>query len=189
MKRFFYGVIFSSLLLLLASCASNVPKEISSSPLPEIGLVAAQKIIKAHIGKPVRWGGMIIRIDNQQEKTILEILAKPLNTYGQPIPNVASPGRFLVEIAGFVDPSLYAPGREMTVYGTLTGLQKKKIGEHDYDYPVVNGTKYYLWTQPLNSGYYDPYWDSYWGYGYGYGYPGPYLWHPGGYYGHHGYLH
>ncbi|MFV1993215.1 MAG: Slp family lipoprotein [Acidiferrobacterales bacterium] len=189
MKKLCYRFIFFSLLLLIASCASNVPKEISSSPSPKVGLVAAQKIINAHIGKPVRWGGMIIRIDNQQDKSILEILAKPLNTYGQPIPNVASPGRFLVEITGFVDPSLYAPGREMTVYGTLTGLRKKKIGEHNYDYPVVNGSKYYLWTQPVNTGYYDPYWDGYWGYGYSYGYPGPYLWHPWGYQGHHGYLH
>ncbi len=182
---FWYRFIFFSLLLLVASCASNVPKEISSTPVPEVGLVAAQKIIKAHVGKPVRWGGMIIQIDNQQEKTVLEILAKPLNTYGQPLANVASPGRFFVEFPGFIDPSLYAPGREITVYGTLTGLRKKKIGEHSYDYPVVNGVKYYLWTQPVTYGYYDPYWDGYWGYGYSY--PGPY-WYPWGihgYYGHH----
>jgi outer membrane lipoprotein len=162
------------LLLFVAGCVSNLPREITSAPVPDISLTNTQKDIKSKQGKLVRWGGIIINIENLPKKSILEILAKPLNNYGQPAINVTSPGRFFAEIDGFVDPSVYAAGRELTLFGTVVELRTSKIGNHEYHYPVISVSKYHLWAATTPYRNYDPYWDDdyYWGY------HGPWLWYP-----------
>lgn len=181
MNRFIYCFVSISLLLLGVGCASNLPKEITSAPVPDISLTSVQKDVKSSKGKLIRWGGIIINIENLKKKSILEILAKPLNQYGQPAINVSSPGRFFAEIAGFVDPSVFAPGKELTLFGTVIALRTSKIGEHEYHYPVIEVSKYHVWKHSRPYRGYDPYWDDDWYWGY----YGPSLWYSWGYYGHH----
>ena len=179
MKRYASCLVAVSLLLLVAGCASNLPREIASAPVPDISLTRVQQDIKTYKNKLIRWGGVIISIKNLEQKSTLEILAKPLNPYGRPALNVTSPGRFFAEIPGFVDPSLFAPGREVTVFGSVAVLKTSKIGEHTYQYPVIEVTRYHLWEFISPYSHYDPYWDDwYWGY------PRPYLWFSWDYYGH-----
>jgi len=184
MNRVVQWLVILGLVIPGAGCVSNLPKEITTAPVPDISLADTQKDIKSYKDKLVRWGGIIITVENLPKKTVLEILAKPLNSSGQPAINVTSTGRFYAEIDGFIDPSVYAPGRELTLFGTVTELRTHKIGEHVYHYPVIKVTKHHIWEFAPRAGYYDPYWDDY----YYWGYTGPWLWFYWGHYdtyGHH----
>lgn len=183
MSKVIKSIVGIGLLLMGAGCASNLPREISSAPIPDINLTTVQKDAKSNKGTLVRWGGIIIGVQNLKEKSVFEVLAKPLNTYGQPALNTTSPGRFFAEVKGFADPSFHAPGKEITFFGTVTGLRASKIGEHEYHYPVISASLFHAWRE--SSRYrYDPYWDDdRWGY------HGPWLWYSWGHHSHHGHHH
>ena len=54
------------------------------------------------IGKPIRWGGAIARIDNKQDSTTFEIVHYPLNGFGRPLSDDESIGRFRIKVNGFM---------------------------------------------------------------------------------------
>ena len=157
--------------LLVFGCASNIPAPIKSPPAEDLSLTRVQQEPQHHQGKIIRWGGTIISTQNQQSRTEVTILAKALDSYGEPQPGDQSYGRFITLVNGFLDPAIYAPGRMMTVYGKFTKLLNKPIDKFDYQYPLVEASQYYLWDVPEKYDYYDyPYWYDPW-------YPYPYY-HP-----------
>jgi outer membrane lipoprotein len=89
-----------------------------------------------------------------------------------------------VRIDRFADPEVYKKDRKLTVYGTLTGLEKHKIGERMVDYPIVMSQNLLLWPKNQDYPYYSPFYSSPWYYGgYApYGYPYSPYYGPG-YYG------
>jgi outer membrane lipoprotein len=154
---------------LLAGCASPVPKVIRE-PLPgEIGVAQARADLDAHIGKRVRWGGSIVKVENRPKETVIELVSRPLGDRGRPRDTDRSGGRFLASFQGFLDPAIYAKGRELTVVGTLADSVSGAIGEHPYRFPLVRVESFYLW-EPLPPPYpyyydpfwYDPFWDPFW---------------------------
>jgi outer membrane lipoprotein len=152
-------------LLFVGGCASNVPIEIRE-PLPYGPSVAAvQEDIKPYVGKYVRWGGVIVSVDNRPNDTWVEIVAKELGNYGRPVDSDVSLGRFLVRVDGFLDPAVYRADREITVYGVMENQLTRKIGERIYTYPLIKAEKekLYLWPGFRSYGYSYPYWhDPYW---------------------------
>jgi outer membrane lipoprotein len=82
----------------------------------------------------------------------------------------------------FLDPAVYAAGRRMTVIGTVTGEEERKIAELPYRYPVVAADAIKLWPREVVVPAYPPPWPYYypWPYPYGWRYrgwgPGPYWW-------------
>ncbi len=146
-------------LLLLAACATTVPPAIDKAPpgSPDIGTVLPDQSV--HVGQPVRWGGTILELENRAESTWVTVLALPLESHGEPQAGGASPGRFLANVRGFLDPMVYTKGRQLTVAGTLSGAETRQVGSYSYDYPVVQVSEYYLW--PETTDYRDdeyPYW-------------------------------
>ena len=85
----------------------------------------------------VHWGGQIVRIDNRSDRTLIEVLALPLDSDGVPRTNAQPQGRFIVDKSGFLEPQQYAAGRLVEVRGQLKGFTDGKVGEADYRYPVV----------------------------------------------------
>lgn len=149
--------------LLLSACASHVPNIIRQAPKEDLSLIRAQTHTDKHIGKAVRWGGSIITTQNQTTKTELTILAKPLNSYGQPLEGDKSYGRFIAVLNNFLDPAIYAKGRSITIYGRFEKLLDKKIDDFPYRYPLIKIQHLYLWEVPEKNNYYDyPYWYDPW---------------------------
>lgn len=110
-----------------------------------------------HVGQKVVWGGTIARIRNDPESTLLEVVARPLDSRGRPRRTDTSIGRFKAFVNGFLDPVVYANGRRITVTGTISDLEPGLIGDYPYRYPVVNADKVTLWEespQPVNAPYY-----------------------------------
>ena len=165
-------IIFSLLaaLLFLAACASNVPVEIQQDVTnSNASIDAVRSDFSRYEGQKVRWGGTITSVENKVSDTWVEVVGRELGSYGRPKREDQSLGRFLVRIEGFLDPAIYKPDRELTIYGMVESRVVRQIDEHPYTYPLIKAQTYYLWDE------YDRYYDRY-------AYDYPYSYYPYGYY-------
>lgn len=149
--------------LVLGGCASNVPREISTAPADSPQLQAVLPQVGPYLGRTVRWGGVIVGVENKAEETWVEVSARELDAFGRPRFADRSDGRFIARLGGFFDPSIYRADRELTVYGTLDGSVEGRIGERPYSYPVVRVLSFHLWPEygPPMAVPYDPWWGPY----------------------------
>jgi outer membrane lipoprotein len=148
-------------------CATGLPEAIREPPTPDVAVVAVQASPQQYTGTTVRWGGTLLAVRNRAQVTELEILSRPLGFSGRPEDEGPGMGRFLAELAGFVDPASLPTDRLVTVAGTVTGAATRPVGDYPYAYPVVQVTHYRLWAPPVP----EPYWHRY---------PLAYPWYPWG---------
>jgi len=177
--------------LLLAGCAT-VPEPLRGGPQqsPDPAQVRAEP--DQYAGVAVRWGGIIVNVENGPTQSEMEVVSRPLGDDARPLDTDQTSGRFLARINGFIDPMDYATGREITVVGVVKGVEQRNIGSHSYRYPIVEVTSQYLWPLSLppmpDYYYYSPYYDPWYPFGpfyypyyysYPYSYPA-YPYHPRG---------
>jgi outer membrane lipoprotein len=99
------------------------------------------------------------------------MIARPLTSAARPSTNSpdATSGRFIACRAGFYDPAVFAPGREVTIIGRIAGTDTTRIGQYDYRLPKVEADVIYLWPErrevEMRPGpyMYDPFWGPRWG--------------------------
>jgi outer membrane lipoprotein, Slp family len=178
MKLAYMSVTVNLLLggILLTGCASQVPKAIQESAPGNLSVAEVRADVNVFIGRPVRWGGTIVDVENLKTDTLVEVLARPLGRDGRPSDSGPSSGRFLARIKGFLDPAVYVKDHSFTVTGTVAKAVQRPIGEHPYLYPEVAVDSHYLWApepEPVYAGY--PYWRRWGLYGYDPWYP---YWYP-----------
>jgi outer membrane lipoprotein len=162
MKRYFL-----LLYLLLVGC-STIPPTIEDPPALDLAYSAATQNPTRYKSLPVRWGGVIAEVENEQKDSLLQVLLYPLNSYGRPMLDEQPQGRFVVRNDKFLDPLVYAKNTEITVAGVLNGTINRTIGKKEVTLPLVLSTTLYLWPVYDVNNYY-----GYGGYGYGnYGYGG-----------------
>jgi len=151
--------------LLLSACASNIPLEIREDiSESKASISAVRSDINRYVGSKVRWGGSIASVQNKKNETWIELVGRPLGSYGEPQNRDESQGRFIVRINEFLDPAIYKEGRRMTVYGVVEGKVEGFIDEHPYTYPLVTAGTHYLWDEYASRRYYYP--DYYYPYSY-----------------------
>lgn len=161
-------------LIWLGGCASPLPVALQQEPPRSPDLRAVQRSPQAHLGDRVRWGGVIIRVENLPDGSAIEVLARPLDAAGRPLPEVGALGRFIARTTEFVDPLVYKSDSEITLGGTLVEPQTRNIGGYAYAYPVVEVDALHLWApRPVPRD--PPYWEDPW---YPWGYPYPWWRHP-----------
>ncbi len=140
------GRLFTAIivLLLLAACSTTAPLDTHGvdQRTTTRQAVATPDALR---GRKILWAGVIVQGGNQQDSTQLEVLAYPLRYNNRPDTNAAPLGRFLLVQHGYLETVDYAPGRALTVVGTLDGVRHGKVGEADYDYPVVIAQQLRLW--------------------------------------------
>jgi outer membrane lipoprotein len=120
-------------------------------------------------GASARWGGVIAKVTNNADNTMLEVVHFSLNSSSRPKQADKTLGRFKVYYKGLLDPLIYKQGRSITVLGQVSLLEDGVIGEHKYQYPVLNASAIHLWKNiekvdvRLRQ---DPFWysPSYWYY-------------------------
>jgi outer membrane lipoprotein len=168
--------------LALSACV-GLPSAVRDVPVKDVSYSEASEHLNSYKDVAVRWGGVIIDVDNEENFTLVQVLSYPLNFYGRPQLTKPSEGRFVIKSSEFLDPAVYAKDREITVAGALEGDIQRMIGKKAVQLPLLSSTAVYLWPVYQNSPY---------GYGYGYGgygfspffgygmYSSPYYW--GGYY-------
>jgi outer membrane lipoprotein len=98
-------------------------------------------------GKVALWGGTILDTTNLKDKTHIEMLAYPLDGSNRPKLESKPLGRFIIEHPGFLEPTTYAQGRQLTVLGTISGIESGQVGETSYSYPLVSERQLHLWSE------------------------------------------
>lgn len=176
MIRLFFALLASSL---MGAC-SSLPKSTDGQDVIPISVSEVQQSPESHLGKAVRWGGSVISVTNKKHHTLVEVLSKPLSRGTRPTDKPGQ-GRFFLEISGFVDPQSYPINRDITVVGTIDGVQERLIGEFPYRYPVLQSIAVHLWPDDSNDRlyHYDPFYGPFypgWPHGYRYRHSHPFFW-------------
>ena len=173
MKRY----LLSIYLLLLSAC-SNLPPAIEDPPLFDISYSQATQNISQYKEAPVRWGGVILDVENDENFSLVQVLYYSLNNYGRPKLDEPNKGRFVFKSPEFLDPAVYTKDTLITIAGKLKGDIEHSVGKKILRLPLISATTIHRWAAYLPGNYYGYGGFSYPYYGY-YGYY-PYYW--GGYY-------
>ncbi|MGH8685383.1 MAG: Slp family lipoprotein, partial [Nitrosospira sp.] len=88
-------------------------------PVTNVTYSQASPNLSTYKETSVRWGGVIVDVENEENFTLLQVLSYPLNSYGRPQLNKQTEGRFVIKSTEFLDPAVYAKDKEITVAGTI----------------------------------------------------------------------
>ncbi len=187
-------ILSISIVFLLAGCASHIPVEIRDDITEGSATInSVQSDFEAYEGRQVRWGGTIAAVENRENDTWIEVVARELNSWGEPLYSDVSSGRFLFRVDGFLDPAIYKVDREITVYGTIESRVVREIDDHPYNYVLVRAQSHYLWNDYEQRRYawpyYYPYYPYYYPYHYGFYFGHPFSYHPSYHFGFHHHWH
>jgi outer membrane lipoprotein len=155
------------LLLAVTRCASPIAKAYREAAAPGVTFPMVLADPQAYEGNTVIWGGTVIRTQNTNTGSVLFVLDTPLGCRDKPDNADASGGRFIGRTDRFLDPLVYAKGRQVTVAGKVIGARTiaNRKTNLSYTYPVVQIEQLHLWKKerplPLMPAYYswpDPFW-------------------------------
>ena len=105
---------------LLAGCASQ-PKPLQGEFAP---ITPSDAVAMDQTGAAVRWGGRIVQVEPQPNRTCFEMMSTRLDIYGRPYWATDDVGgRFIACRIGFYDPALFEKNREVTFTGRITGYE------------------------------------------------------------------
>lgn len=146
--------------LLVAACTS-IPVQLEGEYSTLIPENAGEKDVKT----PVRWGGVVLETRPEEDFTCFEILSRQLQKSMRPVYSDQNSGRFIACKPGFYDPVVFEKGREVTLTGEILYMDTRKVGEYDYNYPVVDIEFMSLWPKRRQRVYvYGAYHPYYWHY-------------------------
>jgi len=128
---------------LLAACASSVivPDGLDVSAIGPAHVLEQD----GHEGERIVWGGQIVEIENQAEQTVLVVASYPLDSSDRPRWRQEAGVRFIAIQDGFLEPLTFAPGRFVTLLGTVDGREERAVGDFDYLHPRMVVEDIYLW--------------------------------------------
>ena len=136
--------------LVLASMAVAVLGGCVSGPRPLQGtftqMTPREATTRDSTGAAVRWGGRIVDVEPQADRTCFNMISTRLDASGRPwwaTDDVG--GRFIACRSGFYDPAVFEKNREMTFTGRVDGYENRRIGRYDYRVPRINADVVYLW--------------------------------------------
>lgn len=176
------SLIILTLALMATACAdSSLYSDIHNPDVLKIDFRELQATPAAFANKKVVLGGVIVKTTNKDDGTLIEIYQTRLDYSNRPIDIDISQGRFLALYNGFLDGTIYRPGRKITVVGVVLGEKILQLDEIDYRYPFLQVINlklfqeetsrpyypyYYDYDYPWNPWYpwrpwYDPYWPRY----------------------------
>lgn len=130
----------------LAGCASG-PRYDTSQVDPGLTPAKVTAAPEAHTGARVVWGGIIVTTRNMPDYTEMEVLSYPLDSTQRPRVSGDEQGRFLVRTPRYLEAIDYAPGRRITLSGSVGKTVEGKVGEAPYTFPVVQADDLYLWSR------------------------------------------
>lgn len=143
-ERRLFRAFFAALgLSMLAACATSpvAPESEAVSPRGPAHVLEE----KSRPGDRVIWGGRIVAVRNLADHTELAVVSYPLDRADRPR-LAEEPGvRFLVRRSGFLEPVKYAPGRFVTVLGTVAGVEHAEVDEYRLAHPVLAAERIHLW--------------------------------------------
>lgn len=170
--RLNYGIVTILIVAtsIFSGCVHPISSQMRQQVDPTISLTDIFRAPATYTGSKVILGGVIVAVHNTREGSDIEVIQKDLDSSGYPDNGDRSLGRFLFRKSGFLEPQIYKEGRQITGAGAVLGVQAGKIGEADYNFPIIAAEELRLLSSYQYN--YEPY-PYYWG---------PY--YPGFYYSH-----
>ncbi|MBS1269685.1 MAG: hypothetical protein MAG794_00636 [Gammaproteobacteria bacterium] len=134
---------------LLTACATSPldTSDVTSGATP----TKVVELFPNHRGGRVQWGGHIISIANDARMTRIEVLSYPLARDGLPNTYRKPTGRFVLQHDDFLEPQDYAPGRILTVVGTVDSLITTSVGDTEFLVPLISAEQMNLWSDRYGS--------------------------------------
>lgn len=151
MKTILTAVVVLLSSIVLSGCVT-MPKPLSG----EFASIKPADVANnpAVTGRQVRWGGSILKTYSDNGRSCMEILGQALDDkIAKPVDPDLSNGRFVACKDNFLDPAIFAPGREVTVTGRIERIDDTAINDFDYQYAVLITDVLFLWPED-SSGYY-----------------------------------
>jgi len=140
------SISLSVLIAFLMTGCTNIPEKLQlNDNSPNVVFAAVRAQPNANTGLNARWGGIIAKVENQKNRTMIEVVNFKLSSRAKPIQANETQGRFRFYYKGLLDPVIFKEGKSITVVGTIANSEQGKIGEQKYLYPVLNAQNYYLW--------------------------------------------
>ncbi|OKY27951.1 MULTISPECIES: Slp family lipoprotein [Thalassotalea] len=141
-------IIAFSLLTLLTTACVHVPEKLSVADNASLtNFEQAKSQTNSLKGSTVRWGGVIAKVNNEADRTVIEVVHFDLKRSTRPKVKDETKGRFKVIYSGLLDPVIYKEGRSITAIGRLGDVTEGKIGEHKYQYPTLQADYVHLWKE------------------------------------------
>ena len=143
-----------SICLLLSACAS-LPPAFEEAPVTNVTYDQVREDLEGYNKTLVRWGGVIVDVDNVENASLMQVIHYPLDYYGRPQLSKPSEGRFVIKSAELLDPEAYAAERELIVLGVIAGeIERTMRNETRVWLPLINATAIHLWPINYRGDYY-----------------------------------
>lgn len=140
-----YPVLILLISFVLMSCSTNLPSNIRELHPDHPDILSVQQFPEVFVGIKTRWGGRIIEVKNLKQSSELIILGLELNQWGQPKENSEVQGRFIGVSGAFLDPAEFSSNRMITLYGDILRTERRKVGDFEYQYPIIQIKEKHLW--------------------------------------------
>jgi outer membrane lipoprotein len=135
-------LIVVALALSVAACAT-APQPLQGQFTP---LTPREAVERDSTGATVRWGGRIVEVEPQPNRTCFQMISTRLDVSGRPYwASDDVGGRFIACRTGFYDPAVFEKNREVTFTGRIEGYDTRRIGQYDYRLPRLAADVVYLW--------------------------------------------
>ena len=136
-------------LVLLSACSSSppvIPPELEKQIDSSLSFRDIQASPQGAQGRTVLLGGEVLSARRLQAGTEFEILQLPVTTDDPPSERRSdSQGRFLALDRGSIDPASMPAGTRVTLVGSVTGEEVRRLDESTYRYPTVEVKHLYVW--------------------------------------------
>ena len=138
------------IVILLSSCAS-IPEVLQG----EYSVLTPTQAKESHqVNEKVRWSGIIIQTINRKNKTCFEVVESVTDKTLKPVKILPkNNSRFIACKNGFMEPLAFNK-RMVTITGKISGYTKQKVGDFDYEYPVIETDIIYIWRKSAYNTYY-----------------------------------
>ena len=141
------AILIGGVALLLQGCSYAISPDVSRTADRSVTFEQFQADPPSVKGKIVIFGGQIVQIRTVKNGTLIEIAQKELDYWGKPRRTDRTGGHFIVHRSRSLDVLVFAPGREITVAGEVSGTEEKFQAESVVPYPLINAREIKLWPQ------------------------------------------
>ncbi|NQZ05908.1 MAG: Slp family lipoprotein [Algicola sp.] len=141
-------ITLSVLVLALAGCTNTTPDFVQVET--PANLIKFQQMIdgkQSHASEKARWGGMISKVTQHQNRTILEVANLELSKNAKPMIKKESAGLFKVYLEDSTDAQQYEQGNLITVVGDISLSERGQIGDYAFRVPTLNNASVHVWQQ------------------------------------------
>lgn len=135
-------LLLAGLAVALTACVS-IPQPLQGQ---FTSLTPREAVERDATGATVRWGGRIVEVEPQPNRTCFQMISTRLDASGRPYwASDDVGGRFIACRTGFYDPAVFERNREVTFTGRIDGYDTRRIGQYDYRLPRMSADVVYLW--------------------------------------------